>query len=377
MQNADFRLQNGYLEIQSSICNLQSAICNQVNLRRLITLLASLAITAVFLALALRQVDLAKLAHAFASADYRLVAIAVLFTLTGYMFRTARWSRLLLPTKPIRVSRLFPVLVVGFALNNLLPGRPGEFARAYALGQRENISKTLGFATVVVERVADGIALLGFLLLAFAAFASLHLELPEAAKTAGLLSALLFGVALAGLVFLLWWQDLALGLFQRATRYLPSPLAVRLDKMLQSFTIGLRALRSPKDLVTISLLSIGVWTCESAFYFLMLNAFGILSDQPIRAVAALFMTVLINLGVMIPAAPGGLGPYEAAGVFALSAFGVNETGAASVALGSHVAEYLLITGLGLLFVWREGISLAAANPTSEAQDETLAPGKQL
>jgi uncharacterized protein (TIRG00374 family) len=355
----------------SATRNLQSAIT--LNLRRVLTLLASLAITSVFLVLALRQVDFAKLAHAFASADYRLVAIAVLFTLTGYLARAARWSRLLLSTKPIRVSRLFPVLVVGFALNNLLPGRPGEFARAYALGQREDLSKTLGFATVVVERVADGIALLGFLLVAFIAFASLHLELPEAAKTAGILSAILFGVALAGLVFLLWWQDLALGLFHRATRYLPSLLAARLGKMLESFVVGLRPLQSPKDLATIGLLSIAVWACESTSYFLMLNAFGILSEQPIRAVAAVFMMVLINLGVLIPAAPGGLGPFEAAAVFALSAFGVNETGAASVALGSHALQYLLITGLGLLFVWREGISLAVANPTSLAQDKELAP----
>lgn len=348
-----------------------------MTLRRLATLVASLAITALFLVLALRQVDFARLAHAFVSADYRLVAIAVLFTLTGYLFRTARWSRLLLPTKPIRVSRLFPVLIIGFALNNVLPGRPGEFARAYALGQRENLSKTLGFATVVVERVADGIALLGFLLLAFASFASLHLELPEAAKTAGVLSAILFGVALAGLAFLLWWQDLALSLFQRVAHYLPSPLAARLGKMLQSFTIGLRSLQSPKDLATISLLSVAVWACESTSYFLMLNAFGILSEQPIRAVAAVFMMVLINLGVLIPAAPGGLGPFEAAAVFALSAFGVSETDAASVALGSHAVQYFLVTGLGLLFVWREGISLAIASPTPMVRDEELAPSKPL
>jgi hypothetical protein len=345
--------------------------------RRLATLLASLAITAVFLVLALRQVDFARLAHAFASADYRIVAMAVLFTLTGYLFRTARWSRLLLPNKPIRISRLFPILIVGFALNNLLPGRPGEFARAYALGQRENLSKTLSFATVVVERVADGIALLGFLLVAFAAFASLHLELPEAAKTAGILSAILFGVALAGLAFLLWWQDLALALFQRVTHYVPSSLAARLGKMLESFTIGLRSLQSPKDLATISLLSVAVWTCESISYFLMLNAFDVLSEQPIRAVAAVFMMVLINLGVLIPAAPGGLGPFEAAAVFALSAFRVNETAAASVALGSHAVQYLLVTGLGLLFVWREGISLGVTSPTSMAQDDELAPGKPL
>ncbi len=348
-----------------------------MTLRRLITLLVSLVITAIFLVLALRQVDFAKLALAFASADYRVVAIAALFTLTGYVFRTARWGRLLRPAKSIPLSRLFPVLTVGFALNNLLPGRPGEFARAYGLGQRENISKTLGFATVVVERVADGIALLAFLLLAFVAFALLRLELPAAAQTAGILSALLFGVALAGLFFLLFWPDLTLSLFERVARYLPARLAARLGKMLQSFTVGLRSLQSPKDVAAIALLSLAVWTCESFSYFLMLNAFGILSSPPLRAVAAVFMMVLINLGVLIPAAPGGLGPFEAAGVFALSALSVSGTAAAGVALSSHAVQYLLVTGLGLLFVWREGISLAASSPTELAQDEEAVPGKSL
>ncbi len=340
-----------------------------MNLRRIATLLVSLVITAVFLVLALRQVDFPRLAQAFASADYRVVAVAAPFTLAGYFFRAARWSRLLRPSKPIPVGHLFPILVVGFALNNLLPGRPGEFARAYALGQRENLSKTLGFATVVVERVADGIALLAFLLLAFAAFASLHLALPVVAQTAGILSAILFGVALAGLLFLLIWHDIALGLFQSVTRYLPPRLAALLERMLQSFTVGLDSLRSPADVLAIALLSLAVWTCEGASYFLMLNAFGVLADQPVRVVAAAFMLVLINLGVMIPAAPGGLGPFEAAGVFALSAFGVNETAAASVALGSHAVQYLLITGLGLLFVWREGISLAVSSPAGMAHNE--------
>jgi uncharacterized membrane protein YbhN (UPF0104 family) len=77
--------------------------------------------------------------------------------------------------------------------------------------------------------------------------------------------------------------------------------------------------------------------------------------------------VLINLGIMIPAAPGGLGPYEAAGVFALGAFGVNETSAASVALSTHAMQYLLITALGVLFVWREGISLVEESTVDRQQ----------
>ncbi len=333
-----------------------------MNLRRLLTLVLSIAISIAFLALALYSVDFGKLARAFASADYRLVALAGCFNVAGYMARTKRWQRLLTPSKPISLRRLFPVLVVGFALNNVLPGRPGEFARAYALGQREEISKTLGFATVVVERVMDGIALIGFLLLALAAFIPLRLDLPDTVKAIALASVAIFGIALAGLLFLLLREPLALRLFHVITRFMPRGLAERLDSMLGSFVVGLHSLKSPSDLLAVSFLSGAVWACESVAYFLILSAFGALPDNATRAVAAVFMMVLVNLGVMIPAAPGGLGPFEAAGVFALGRFGVDETMAATVALSAHSIQYLLITLLGLFFISREGASLARPHP---------------
>lgn len=336
-----------------------------MNLRRLLTLLLSFAVTAIFLALALYRVDFGKLGSALASADYRLVALAALCTFSSYVLRTARWQRFLAPTKSISLARLFPVLVIGFALNNLLPGRPGELARPYWLGRRESISKTLGLATIIVERVADGIALIAFLLIALAAFAPLKIDLPPVAETIAALATILFGVALAGLLFLLLREQLALSLFRFFARWLPQTIAARLERMLGSFIIGLHSLKSARDVAVIAGLSLAVWAVEATSYFLMLSAFHALPNTLDHTVAAVFMMVLINLGIMIPAAPGGVGPFEAAAIFALSSFGMNETLAASVALGSHAVQYIVITGLGLLFIWRAGMSLAITSERSE------------
>ncbi len=336
-----------------------------MNLRQLGTFILSLIITAIFLYLALSRVDFDKLGHALAAADYRLVMLAVGFTFCNYIFRTARWQRFLAPTKIIAIPRLFPVLVVGFTLNNLLPGRPGEFARPYWLGVREGISKTLGFATIILERVADGLALIAFLLLALLAFSPLHLDLPPIAETIALLSSLLFGVALAGLLFLLLRESLALKIFQIVTRFLPQKIAARLERMLGSFIIGLHALKSTRDSLASVFFSLCVWAFEAVSYFCMLSAFGILPDLPTRAVVAVVTMVLANLGVMIPAAPGGVGPFEAAVIFSLASFGVNETLAASMALTSHAAQYLLITVMGLIFFWREGITVVRPSEHDE------------
>jgi len=336
-----------------------------LNPRRLIGFLFSLLISAIFLALALAPVDFSKLARAFALADYRLVLLASGFTISAYVLRAARWRQLLAPSQKIPLHRLFPVLIVGFALNNLLPGRPGEFARAYSLGKREQISKMLTLGTVVVERVADGVALIAFLLFAFVAFSPLHLDLPAVAEIIGVVATIVFGVALGGLLFLLRRETLALALIRQFERWMPKNLVARFERMLQSFVLGLHALKSSRAAFDIVMLSLGVWTMEWASYFLMINAFGVLPDIGVRPVAAAMTMALINFGIMIPAAPGGVGPYEAAGIFALGAFAVNETAAASVALATHAMQYLLITGLGIIFLWREGISLVQAQESDE------------
>jgi len=240
--------------------------------RQILTLIFSLLITAIFLVLALYRVDFNQFAQAFVSADYRLILLAGLSWLTAYVLRTVRWRIFLSPTKLIPITRLFSPLLIGFALNNLLPGRPGEFARAFLIGSREGISKTLGLATVVVERVMDGVAVIAFLLLSIFALVTLHLNLPAGFETIAVASVALFGVALAGLVFLLVRQDIALALIRLVTRFLPQRFAERIEKMLGAFTLGLHSLKSARDVVVIGLCTLGVWALDSFAYFLILTA---------------------------------------------------------------------------------------------------------
>jgi len=82
-------------------------------LRRFVTLILSFAITALFLALT--SVDFGKPARAIASVDYRLVALAALFTFRGNVLRAKRWQHSLAPKKQIPVTRLFLVRVIGLS----------------------------------------------------------------------------------------------------------------------------------------------------------------------------------------------------------------------------------------------------------------------
>ncbi len=323
--------------------------------RRILGTLAGVLVSIAFLGLALYRVDLNALGEALRSADYRLVLVSALFTFVSYIFRTARWRRLLRPQKQIPLARLYPVLIVGFALNNLMPGRPGEVARAISLGQREALPKTLGLATVIVERVADGLTLIAIL-----AFISLGFDLPGWGREVESLSVAIFMVALAGLLFLLWREHLAMRLFKGLVRIVPESIGLRMGRMLSAFILGLHSLRSAGDVLAIALLSLGAWMCEAAHYYVMLAAFGLLPDSATHGFASAFTMVMVNLGISIPAAPGGVGPFEAAGVLALGAFGIARVQALTVVLVSHAVQYVLVSALGIFFIAREGLNLARA-----------------
>ncbi len=256
------------------------------------------------------------------------------------------------------------MLIIGFAVNNLLPARLGEFARAYMLGQREDISKSLSFATVVVERLLDGLTLLVFLLAL-----SFFFPLPGWGQRMGFLAALFFLGALAFLFFLLYREAQALRLVRRISSLLSPSWADSLERLLTSFVAGVESLRQRHLLPGLALLSVSIWAFEATSYFFLTWAFPISLSPLSRVMAALFVTVVVNLGVLIPSSPGYVGTFHFFAMSALSVFGAGREVALSYAVVSHAMQYILITGLGLYFLWRENLSLArlGAAATSEAK----------
>ncbi|MCJ7667175.1 MAG: flippase-like domain-containing protein [Anaerolineae bacterium] len=318
--------------------------------RRRITAFLGFLLTLIFGGLALYRLDLREVGSALLEANYLFVVPALLVTFCGYLLRAARWRVILLPSKEVSAGRVFPPLIIGFAVNNLLPARMGEFARAYLLGEKEEISKSLSFATVVVERILDGLTLIFSLFLV-----SLLFALPGWGRKMGLFSLLFFGGALAFLFLLLYGREQTLRVVKRLAT--PLDLADRATQVADSFVEGVEALRRRHLIPSLVLLSTLVWSCETTSYLLLTLAFPISLSPLTRVVAAVFVMVVANLGVLIPSSPGYIGTFHFFAMSALAAFGAPRETALSYAVVSHAMQYLLVTGLGLLFLWRENISL--------------------
>ena len=124
------------------------------------------------LLLLLYQVDLGEIKDALREANYFLLAPSVAIYFVAVLFRAVRWRYLLAPMGVFPVRRLYPVVIIGYMANNLLPVRLGEVVRSYYLSRQETVNTSSALATIAVERVFDGLTLLFF-----AAVVSLFLPL--------------------------------------------------------------------------------------------------------------------------------------------------------------------------------------------------------
>src|SRR5205814_3576360 len=177
--------------------------------------------------LAVRDVNLQELSAALSSADYLYVVPALLVTYLGYVARAWRWQLMVAPLKRIAFKDIFPILVIGFAWNYAIPLRVGELVRAHLLGQRANVSRAALLATIAVERVLDGVAIMALLALV----SLLQPGLPAWVADFSRLALILFGVALLTLIVLIASERLALRLLAALSRHLPHGIAARVNRL--------------------------------------------------------------------------------------------------------------------------------------------------
>ena len=108
------------------------------------------------------NVNLTEIATSLAEANYLYAVPAVGIYFLAVYFRAIRWRFLLSPLASLPVNRLYPVVIIGYMANNLMPARLGELVRSYYLARREKVSGSSALATIAIERVYDGVPLLAF-----------------------------------------------------------------------------------------------------------------------------------------------------------------------------------------------------------------------
>ena len=335
----------------------------------------AIGVSLLFLGLFFSRIDIGETWEKLGEADYFLLIPAILVYFVAVYFRTLRWQYLLSPVRTLAVARLYPVVVVGYMANNLLPVRLGEVVRAYYLGEREKVSKASALATIAVERVFDGLTLL-FLAVFVSMFLPLAGLLQGLGERAGIPWVILALAMSMPFVLIAAFMVVAsssprwlLALVDRITAMLPEQVGSRVNGLAHLFIDGLAVLQSPRRLLDVFLLSFPVWLLEALMYYLLAFSFNL--DQVFSlaemAGVVLLVTSVSNLATSVPAAGGGIGTFEVAAAATLTLLGAEASTAGAYTIVVHMALLVPVTLLGLAFLWMDKMSLGQLTRESRAQ----------
>lgn len=316
-------------------------------------------ISLAFLYLALRGLELDEFGAALRQAKYLWLLPGVGMYFLAVWVRAWRWHYLLRPVKAIATRTMFPIVAIGYMGNNIYPFRAGEVLRAVVLRRREQVPVSASLATIIVERVYDGVVMLAFV----------FLNLPEVARltTASGFAGSIRTVALWGTgaffgalaIFLLaaMYPDQAASLATWFVRRLvPERFRARSLDLTGKFLGGLAALRSPREALMVFFTSVVIWLLETGKYWFVMLAFPF----EVSFFTLMLMNGIVNLATTLPSAPGYVGTFDAPGIAVLSAYGVPQAIAAGYTIVLHVALWVPITLLGAYYLAREGIKWDAS-----------------
>ena len=310
-----------------------------------------LVITLFFLFLFIYQVrdDIGEMGQALGEANYLFLLPGILFYYLGIYFRAVRWRFVLKPLGSFSSIRLFPLIVIGMLVNNVLPARLGIVARAYILGEKKNISKMAVGGTMVVEQISDGV-----ILILFAAIISFFVPLEGLLQQVIYITSGLFIVSLVLSLVLVSSPRLAQAAINVVLRFLPKRLRERTERWMLLLIEGLGIMRSPGQLFIVFVLAALVWLCEAGLFYMVGFAF----DLGLPFYVYLLAVSVANLAWVLLMTQGGLGPFDFAIQQILIAFGISIGVASSYTLVSHALILMLTIPPGFVFLWMENLSLA-------------------
>jgi hypothetical protein len=314
-----------------------------------------LAISIVFMYFALNKLKLDEFWQAVKSANYWWILPGIAVYFVAVWMRAWRWHYLLGPIKKIPTRVMFPVTCIGYMGNNIYPARAGEVLRAVVLKRREGVPISASLATVIVERIFDGVVMLAFVFLNLPALAKLADS--DSGFLGDIQSLALIGMGIfvgALVIFLLaaMFPVVTLRLGQwLIDRLLPVRIREKTSGIMHKFLDGLASLRSPFNILMVFLTSVVIWLLETIKYWFVMHAFSF----TVSFFALMLLNGIANLATTIPSAPGYIGTWEAVTKAVLVAFGVSGSEALAYAVVLHVALWLPITLLGAWFMAREGI----------------------
>ena len=334
-------------------------------MKRSLQIALGAAVSGIFLYFAFRDVDLAAVWRQMRAANYMWLGGAALACAYSNWARAQRWRLFFSRGEALSQPALFRATMIGIAANNVIPLRVGEALRAYVLSRSQGIAFATGFTTVMLERIFDLL-----IVLLFVAFTLAVVPIPANATTqvraAAQLVTIVVVIAILGVFLLLFQRSLVTAWLERLLKLLPARLGDSARHLLYAFLAGLAALTDPRKLFVLFAYSLWVWIWFAAVFWFGAKSLALDSAYGLPIVQASIAGVaLVAIFIMIPAAPGFVGTYQAGCILALGIFGIPREESLSFSLLVHAVQFVTVNVIGVYCFLVEGMTVR------EAQQATL------
>jgi len=291
------------------------------------------------------------------SARSDLLLVALVLTIAMAFVRAERWQYLLAPLGPTRFRVALRTTIIGFAASYVLPARVGEVLRPYLLARSERLPATAVFATIIVERLLDLLAVIILLVAFFLFFRSGEAEAAPALYRAVWLGAAAIAPVGVGILLAMFVMaghpERVHGLVLGIERVLPRRLAQALASFMKTFAEGLAVMRRPSRVVWAIGWSMVLWLAIAAQLWLLIRAF----DIALPFGGSFLVTAILVVGVAVPT-PGGVGgTHEALRLSLTSFYGADNDAAVGAAIVQHGVNFVPYLLLGFLFLMQDGLNM--------------------
>lgn len=306
-----------------------------------------LCISVAAIALVISKAELGETVAQIATVGYRVpIALATLY-LTTFPIRALRWQ-CMLPAGTLTFGEALKGVLVGFAGNNVLPTRGGEFLRMEYLHRKApQIGRITAISSILVERMLDGLTLLAILVVALQAS---HISIAEHHWLEKLryVALAVFGLACLGSIVIRVWGGRIAALMRR-THLQPLHWAAT---MIDRFHVAAEFLGFNLHTAMTVVLGFAVWMVEGAVIAVACRHYG-LGAQTL--VAGYLTLAIVNFGLLIPSSPGNIGVYQYMTILALGLFNVTHETALALSIVVHACQYVPTTLAGLAVLFRESL----------------------
>lgn len=323
-----------------------------------------------------RKLDWTLVKAALAKSDWRLILLAGLVVLSGYLWRAFRWQALLAPLTKASLREIWVATTVGYGAV-LLVGRAGEIVRPLALPMRDpRVRPAASFVTIFIERIYDSLTVM----LLFAA--SLLWFAPSEAAASDFARARLIGLVIVAMLFLavgllIWYRSRSqsvIGWIDRRVT-VQARLAVKLKlallHLLEQLATALSVLANRRALAVTAGWSLALWGSVAAGNLMVFRAFGL----PFGFSQALFVLGWSMIGSAVPTPGGAAGAFHAVTGAALVLLGVDSNQAAATAIVLHLVDFAPAALFGFFYFLRGDINLTRLRSLMSANGESPSDDK--